>query len=133
LIVVENEVGLQDIVDTGRVIEGRASPELIETIFMPGSPMHDGAVIIKGDQVLAAGCQLPLSTNPNVSLTLGMRHRAAIGLTEDSDASVIVVSEQDGTISLARRGRLTRGLKPHEVLLALQNLDALNTIERGVA
>src|SRR5579884_2540396 len=86
LIVIEHDVGLQDVVDTGRVIDGRASPELIETIFMPGSPMHDGAVIIKGDQVLAAACQLPLSTNPNVSLTLGMRHRAAIGLTEDSDA-----------------------------------------------
>jgi diadenylate cyclase len=133
LIVVENEVGLQDIVDTGRVIDGRASPELIETIFMPGSPMHDGAVIIKGDQVLAAACQLPLSTNPNVSLTLGMRHRAAIGLTEDSDASVIVVSEQDGTISVARRGRLTRGLKPQELLLALQRLEAVSTMEPGVA
>jgi diadenylate cyclase len=133
LIVVENEIGLQDVVDTGRVIEGRASPELIETIFMPGSPMHDGAVIIKGDQVVAAGCQLPLSTNPNVSLTLGMRHRAAIGLTEDSDASVIVVSEQDGTISFARRGRLSRGLKPQELLVALQNLNARNTLELGVA
>jgi diadenylate cyclase len=133
LIVVENEVGLQDIVDTGRVIEARVSPELIETIFMPGSPMHDGAVIIKGDQVLAAACQLPLSTNPNVSLTLGMRHRAAIGLTEDSDASVLVISEQDGTISMARRGRLTRGLKPQELLLALQNLDSLNTIDARVA
>ncbi len=129
LIVVENEVGLQDVVDTGRAIEGRASPELIETIFMPGSPMHDGAVIIKGDQVLAAACQLPLSTNPNVSLTLGMRHRAAIGMTEDSDASVIVVSEQDGTISVAKRGRLTRGLKPQELLLALQNLEAWNAVE----
>jgi diadenylate cyclase len=133
LIVVENEVGLQDVVDTGRAIEGRASPELIETIFMPGSPMHDGAVIIKGDQVLAAACQLPLSTNPNVSLTLGMRHRAAIGLTEDSDASVIVVSEQDGTISVARHGRLARGLKPQELLLALQNLETLNTMGPGVA
>jgi diadenylate cyclase len=133
LIVVENDVGLQDVVDTGRAIEGRTSPELIETIFMPGSPMHDGAVIIKGDQVLAAACQLPLSTNPNVSLTLGMRHRAAIGLTEDSDASVVVVSEQDGTISVARRGRLTRGLKPHELLLALKNLETLNTMEEGVA
>jgi diadenylate cyclase len=133
LIVIENEVGLQDLVDTGRVIEGRASPELIETIFMPGSPMHDGAVIIKGDQVLAAACQLPLSTNPNVSLTLGMRHRAAIGLTEDSDASVIVVSEQDGTISVARGGRLTRGLKPQDLLVALQNLENWNTMEPGVA
>jgi diadenylate cyclase len=133
LIVVENEVGLQDVVDTGRVIDGRASPELLETIFMPGSPMHDGAVIIKGDQVLAAACQLPLSTNPNVSLTLGMRHRAAIGLTEDSDASVIVVSEQDGTISVARRGRLTRGLKPQELLLALRNFETVSTMKPGVA
>jgi diadenylate cyclase len=133
LIVIEQEVGLQDVVDTGRVIDGRASPELIETIFMPGSPMHDGAVIIKGDQVLAAACQLPLSTNPNVSLTLGMRHRAAIGMTEDTDASVIVVSEQDGTISIAKQGRLTRGLKPQELLLAVQNFDALNTVDRGVA
>jgi diadenylate cyclase len=133
LIVIEQEVGLQDVVDTGRVIDGRASPELIQTIFMPGSPMHDGAVIIKGDQVLAAACQLPLSTSPNVSLTLGMRHRAAIGMTEDTDASVIVVSEQDGTISIAKQGRLTRGLKPQELLLAVQNLDALNTAERGVA
>ncbi len=128
LIVVENEIGLQDVVDTGRAIEGRASPELIETIFMPGSPMHDGAVIIKGDQVLAAACQLPLSTNPNVSLTLGMRHRAAIGLTEDNDASVIVVSEQEGTISLARRGRLTRGLKPKELLVALQSIATWNVM-----
>ncbi|HJU12328.1 MAG TPA: diadenylate cyclase CdaA [Candidatus Binataceae bacterium] len=133
LIVVENDVGLQDVVDTGRVIEGRVSPELIETIFMPGSPMHDGAVIIKGDQVLAAACQLPLSTNPNVSLTLGMRHRAAIGLTEDSDASVIVVSEQDGTISVAQRGRITRGLKPQDLLLTLQNLESGNTITSEVA
>ena len=133
LIVVENEVGLQDVVDTGRLIEGLASPELLETIFMPGSPMHDGAVIIKGDQVLAAGCQLPLSTNPNVSLTLGMRHRAAIGLTEDSDASVIVVSEEDGAISVARRGRLTRGLKPQELLLSLHNLDAANMAGTGAA
>jgi diadenylate cyclase len=132
LIVVENEVGLQDVVDTGRGIDGRASPELIETIFMPGSPMHDGAVIIKGDQVLAAACQLPLSTNPNVSLTLGMRHRAAIGLTEDNDARVIVVSEQDGTISLAKGGRLTRGLKPQELLAALQNFEAGNMIEPEV-
>ena len=124
LIVVEQEVGLQDVVDTGRVIDGRVSPELLETIFMRGSPLHDGAVIVKGDQLLAAGCLLPLSTNPSVSLNLGTRHRAAIGLTEDNDAAVIVVSEEDGTISLARKGELLRGLKAQDLIEALQALPA---------
>jgi diadenylate cyclase len=132
LVVLEQDVGLQDVVDTGRVIEGRVSPELIETIFMRDSPLHDGAAIIKGDQILAAACLLPLSTNPNVSLTLGTRHRAAIGLTEDSDAAVIVVSEEDGTISLARRGELARGLKPQQVLEALQNLTGWKDEELGL-
>jgi diadenylate cyclase len=122
LIVLERDVGLQDVVDTGRVIEGRVSPELIETIFMRGSPLHDGAIVIKNGQVVAAACLLPLSTNPNVSLTLGTRHRAAIGLTEDNDAVVIVVSEEDGTISLARNGELERGLKPPQLLEALREL-----------
>ncbi len=122
LIVVERDVGLQDVVDTGRMIDGRLSPELLETIFMRGSPLHDGAVIVKGRQVLAAACLLPLSTNPNVSLALGTRHRAAIGLTEDSDALVIVVSEEDGTISLARNGGLERGLKPQQLLETLREL-----------
>ncbi len=122
LIVLERDVGLQDVVDTGRLIEGRVSPELIETIFMRGSPLHDGAIIIKNGQVVAAACLLPLSTNPNVSLTLGTRHRAAIGLTEDNDAVVIVVSEEDGTISLARNGELERGLKPAQLLEALREL-----------
>jgi diadenylate cyclase len=122
LIVIEHDVGLQDVVETGRAIYGRVSPELIETIFMRGSPLHDGAVIIKGDQLLAAACLLPLSTNPNVSLALGTRHRAAIGLTEDNDATVIVVSEQDGTISLAQHGELKRGLKPAQLIEALQAL-----------
>jgi diadenylate cyclase len=81
LMVLEQDIGLQEFVASGRAIEASVSPELIETIFMPGSPLHDGAVIIKGDRVLAAACLLPLSTNPNVSLTLGTRHRAAIGLT----------------------------------------------------
>jgi diadenylate cyclase len=122
LIVLEREIGLQDVVDTGRVIDGRLSPELLETIFMRGSPLHDGAVIIKGRQVLAAACLLPLSTNPNVSLTLGTRHRAAIGLTEDNDAVVIVVSEEDGTISLARSGALERGLMPQRLFETLHEL-----------
>lgn len=83
---------------------------------MRGSPLHDGAVIVKGEHVLAAACLLPLSTNPNVNLALGTRHRAAIGVTEESDAAVIVVSEEDGTISLARHGELQRGLSAEDLL-----------------
>jgi diadenylate cyclase len=116
LIVLEQEVGLNDYVETGRILDARLSPELLETIFMRGSPLHDGAVIVKGESVLAGACLLPLSTNPNVNLALGTRHRAAIGMTEESDAAVIVVSEQDGTISLARNGKLERGLSPEELL-----------------
>lgn len=124
LIVIERENGLNEFVETGRAIDGRLSPDLLETIFMPGSPMHDGAVIVKDDQVLAASCVLPLSTNPNVSLALGTRHRAALGLTEDSDAVVVVVSEEDGTISIARNGQMRRGLQPAEVVQELKQLSA---------
>jgi diadenylate cyclase len=122
LIVIEQEDGLNEFVESGRLLFSKVSPELIETIFMRGSPLHDGAVIIKGDQVLAAACLLPLSSNPNVSLALGTRHRAAIGMTEDSDAIVLVVSEEDGTISLARNGTLERGLEPDQVLAQLRAL-----------
>ena len=122
LIVLEREVGLQDVAETGRLIDGRLSPELLETIFMRGSPLHDGAVIVKGDRIIAAGCLLPLTTNPNVSLALGTRHRAAIGLTEDNDALVIVVSEEDGTVSLARQGALQRGIEPAGLLAALREM-----------
>ncbi|MGB6090787.1 MAG: DNA integrity scanning protein DisA nucleotide-binding domain protein, partial [Candidatus Binataceae bacterium] len=124
LIVIEQEDGLNEFMESGRLIYGRVSPELIETIFMRGSPLHDGAVILKGDQILAAACVLPLSSNPNVSLALGTRHRAAIGMTEDCDAIVLVVSEEDGTISIAREGRLERGLEPSAVLSILSSLPA---------
>jgi diadenylate cyclase len=124
LIVIEQEVGLQEFVETGRLIDGRVSPELLETIFMRGSPLHDGAAIIKGDRVVAAACLLPLSANPNVSLALGTRHRAAIGLTEDNDAVVLVVSEEDGTVSIARNGQLQRGLDANAVVETLQELPA---------
>jgi diadenylate cyclase len=124
LLVIEQEDGLNEFVETGRLLYARVSPELIETIFMRGSPLHDGAVIIKGDQILAASCVLPLSANPNVSLALGTRHRAAIGMTEDTDAVVLVVSEEDGTISIARNGQLQRGLEPSELLSMLRKLPA---------
>ena len=122
LIVIEQDDGLNDFVESGRMVYGKVSPELLETIFMRGSPLHDGAVIIKGDQILAAACVLPLSSNPNVSLALGTRYRAAIGMTEDSDAVVIVVSEEDGTTSIARGGELTREIAPDEVMSFLRGL-----------
>ena len=106
---------------TGRAIDAQVSPELIESIFMTGSPLHDGAVIIKGDRVLAAACLLPLSSNPTVSLTLGTRHRAGIGLTEDNDAVVVIVSEEDGTISVAHDGELERGFDSAQLLETLQD------------
>ncbi|MGO9607154.1 MAG: diadenylate cyclase CdaA [Candidatus Binataceae bacterium] len=124
LIVIEQDDGLNEFVESGRLVYARVSPELLETIFMRGSPLHDGAVIIKGDQILAAACLLPLSADPNVSLALGTRHRAAIGMTEDSDAVVVVVSEEDGTISVARGGQLERDLNPTEVMLTLRELPA---------
>ena len=122
LIVIEQDDGLAEFVESGRFIDAKVSPELLETIFMTGSPLHDGAVIVNGDTVLAAACLLPLSQNPSVSLSLGTRHRAAIGMSEDSDAVVLVVSEEDGSISLARGGDLTRGVEPAGVLSALRKL-----------
>ena len=122
LIVIEQNDGLGEFVASGRAIDAKVSPELLETIFMRGSPLHDGAVIIHGDRILAAACLLPLSSNPNVSLALGTRHRAAIGMTEDSDALVLVVSEEDGSISIARGGTLKRGLAVAEVQAQLRSL-----------
>jgi diadenylate cyclase len=122
LIVIEQDDGLNEFVESGRMIYGKVSPEMLETIFMRGSPLHDGAVIIKGDQVLAAACLLPLSSNPNVSLALGTRHRAAIGMTEDSDAVVVVVSEEDGTVSVARVWSLEREMDTAALMSVLRAL-----------
>jgi diadenylate cyclase len=110
LIVLERNVGLRNFVDTGTRIDAKVSAALIETLFSPGSPLHDGAVIVREETVLAAGCILPLSSNPRVTGVLGTRHRAALGLAEESDAAVIVVSEQTGAISVAYRGTLQERL-----------------------
>jgi diadenylate cyclase len=123
LIVLEREVGLSDYIEAGRPVDAQLSAALLETIFMPGSPLHDGAVIVKGDQVLAAKCVLPLSTNSDLG-PLGTRHRAALGLTEETDAAVVVVSEEDGTISLAKDGVLTRHLEPASLRQRLEALTA---------
>ncbi len=115
LIVVERNVGLRNFVETGTRIDAKVSAELLVTLFSPGSPLHDGAVILREDAVVAAACILPLSANPRTAAMFGTRHRAALGLTEETDAAVVVVSEQTGGISVAFRGKLKQQLSEGEL------------------
>jgi diadenylate cyclase len=110
IIAFEREVGLEDYAATGVRINGDVSTEFLQTIFFTNSPLHDGAVIIRGDKILAAGCLLPLPEEGSVRERLGTRHRAAIGLSLASDALIIVVSEETGAISVVENGKITRGL-----------------------
>jgi diadenylate cyclase len=110
LIVLEKNTGIQEYIDTGIKLEGTVSAELILSIFMPSTPLHDGAVILRGNRVAAAGCFLPLSQNDILQQDLGTRHRAAIGLSEVCDALIIVVSEETGIISTAQNGQMQRSL-----------------------
>ena len=122
LMVIEKEITLNDIVETGTVIDAYISAEMIGNIFYEGAPLHDGALILRGDRLYAAGCVLPLTQNKELSKELGTRHRAGIGITENSDALVIIVSEETGVISLAQNGELTRfleGKKTEKTLLDL--------------
>ena len=106
LIVIERDMGLRDYIETGTKLDATVTKELLETIFTPHSPLHDGAVVIRGDQISAAGCILPLSATAGLSPLLGTRHRAALGLAEETDACVFVVSEENGAISIAHKGEL---------------------------
>lgn len=108
LIVIEKDMGLKNYIETGTKVDARVTSELLETLFTPPSPLHDGAVIIQNDRVAAAGCILPLTQDQRLSSTLGTRHRAAIGLSEETDAVVIVVSEETRAISYAQGGKLVR-------------------------
>jgi diadenylate cyclase len=110
LVAIERQVGLAEYVEIGTPLDAKVSKELIQSIFHPSSPIHDGALVVQKGRITAAGCFLPLTHNPNVSKALGTRHRAAIGLTEETDAVVVVVSEEDSKISLVQEGRITRGL-----------------------
>ena len=110
LIVIERETGLSDYIETGVKVDGLVSSEFLINIFIPNTPMHDGAVIIRGNRVMAAACLLPLTEDRSLSKELGTRHRAALGLSEQTDSLIIVVSEETGTISLAMEGGLTRHL-----------------------
>jgi len=122
LIALERETGLKTYIETGIKIDSDVSRELLSTIFLPTTPLHDGAVIIQGNRVAAAGCLLPFTRNPDISKRMGMRHKAALGLSEETDAVVVVVSEETGRISLAVGGRMTRDLDGTTFAKTVKNL-----------
>ena len=121
LMVFERSTGLEDRIETGVAVDGIVSSGLIQNIFVKDTPLHDGAVIIRGKRIIAACCLLPLTENRNLSQELGTRHRAAIGLSEQSDAIVLVVSEETGAVSIARNGELMRYLTVDDVKEILRN------------
>ena len=121
LIVFEKDTNLGEVIKTGTAIDASVTPELLGTIFYPKAPLHDGAVIIRNSRVAAAGCILPLTFNSNISRELGTRHRAAIGMSEESDAIIVVVSEETGAISFAYKGRLKHGISESELREILTN------------
>jgi diadenylate cyclase len=110
LMAIEREIGFRGMQETGVPIEAKATTELLTTIFFPNTPLHDGGVVIQGDRIVAAACVFPLTQQQGLSTELGMRHRAAIGLSEETDAVVIVVSEETGKISVTHHGRILRDL-----------------------
>ncbi|WP_366923156.1 diadenylate cyclase CdaA [Metallumcola ferriviriculae] len=122
LIVIERETGLNDYIETGIKMDGVVTVELLTNVFVPTTPLHDGAAIIRGDRVAAAGCFLPLTDSPYLSSQLGTRHRAALGISEISDAVVVIVSEETGTISVAEEGKLTRYLDENTLRETLEDL-----------
>jgi diadenylate cyclase len=122
LIVIEREVGLRTYIESGVPLDAHLSYDLLATIFRPSAPLHDGAVIIQRDRVAAAACFLPLSMNPVLSTQLGTRHRAGIGITEETDAIAVIVSEETGAISLAVGGRIERDITVEELRARLSNV-----------
>jgi diadenylate cyclase len=129
IIAVEREMGLGDYAVSGSEMQAKVSADLLQTIFTPYSPLHDGAVIVRGDEIVAAGCILPLSQAAITDRALGTRHRAALGLSEETDAVVIVVSEESSTISVARLGRLRRDLTAPQLRDLLGGRAPRNTAE----
>ncbi len=121
LIVFERDIRLNNIVKTGTIIDAEVNAELLKNIFYPKAPLHDGALIIQNGRVASAGCMLPLSNNTNLSKQLGMRHRAGVGMSENSDAVVVVVSEETGSVSVAIGGMLKRHLAPETLEKLLRN------------
>lgn len=110
LIAIEREIGFRGLQEAGVALDSKVTTELLMTIFFPNTPLHDGGAVIRGDRLVAAGCIFPLTQQQGLAITVGMRHRAAIGLSEETDAIVVVVSEETGTISVAQRGHIVQGL-----------------------
>jgi diadenylate cyclase len=115
LVVIEREVGLDTIIASGHRMDAMVSSELLRTIFHPGSPLHDGAVVLRGNRIVAASCTLPLSDSPRLGTMIHTRHKAALGVSEESDAVVLVVSEETGMVSLSVDGNLFRGLSSDDL------------------
>jgi diadenylate cyclase len=131
IIAIERQIGLRNYIEGGIPLDATLTYDLLASVFQPGSPLHDGAVIVQGDRIAAAACFLPLSINPRVSRELGTRHRAALGLTEENDAVAIVVSEETGAISLALGGNLERGLTADQLRERLRALLGVQGTERS--
>ncbi|MBZ5665779.1 MAG: diadenylate cyclase CdaA [Acidobacteriia bacterium] len=122
LIVIEREIGLRTYIESGVALDARLSYDLLATVFRPSAPLHDGAVIVQRDRIAAAACFLPLSMNPVLSTQLGTRHRAGIGITEETDAVAVIISEETGTISMAVGGSIERDLTVERLRERLSNL-----------
>lgn len=133
LIVLERETGLKNFIDTGSKLDAKVKSELLYSIFIPDSPIHDGAVIITNGRVAAAGCFLPLSKDPNIDKRYGTRHRAALGLTEDTDAIVVLISEEAGEAHLVKNGKITINLNEQEIRQSLAALLDLSRSNRNLS
>jgi diadenylate cyclase len=120
LIAIRRDIGLKNYIESGVLLNAEITSELLQNIFYPAAPLHDGGVIISGTRIVAAGCLFPLTDNPDLERSLGMRHRAAVGMSETSDALVITVSEETGSISLAINGQLTSNLAPSDLQTILR-------------
>jgi diadenylate cyclase len=133
LIVFARTSSLQDLVDAGVNIDAEIRSELINTIFQKETPLHDGAVVIRGNRIVAASCYLPISQNPNISSSFGTRHRAAVGISESNNVFVIVVSEETGRISIARNGALTSGLTIQKLRAEMEESFGVQKFDEDVA
>ncbi len=122
LIAVERDAGMPEHAATGVTLDAEFSSELVQTIFHPKTVLHDGGVVVRGGRIAAAGCLFPITQREDLDRTLGLRHRAGIGITEDSDAVAIVVSEETGSVSVCSRGEIARNLSPHEFETRLRSL-----------